>query len=342
MKIKHLVNKIQIISLILMLSLFGGCSKGENEIIISLDNINLTLDDFRYDIYLIETEGNSYDEYYRNQMDISYWDYQYNGVTMRETAKNSIITRVVMYEILADQAKKAGIILTNQEKNDDEKAVNDLLNSLSETERNSTGLNKDILTKTFHKLSLGDKYYMELSKRFVIDETSIRNSISIDEYREYITECIYTATVSSKNKEIKPLDEAKQKKAYERISTALKQIHSGTDFQTIIKQDDTISYYTRSFIYRDSTPEQIYRDKAILLSNGEYSDIVTTEFGHYIIHMVNNNSSARYEEAVKEAVKAEENRQFEMIYNQIKAEYSIVLNDEYWDSIVIGDKIDNE
>lgn len=331
------ISKITLISILCFLatSILIGCSRLKEESIVTVGNNELTLEDFIYDIYLIETEGNSLNEYYYTNMGINYWDFERNGITMREAAKDTILTRVIMYELLNDQAKKAEIHLSEQELKTNEEAVDSFIQN-TEEDLTRAGLNREILLQAYNKLTLGDKYYLELSKDFDLDENAIRESLSKEDYREYKTECLYVPTVSTENQQITSLTKEEVTIAYSLLEDALDKIKAGAEFSQIIKENDQITLYRRNFILKDDVPELNYREAAILLDNDEYSDIVATDFGYYIIHMLDHNSNDRYEKAIDEAIKAEQRVQFEAVYNSIKEQYPIKINTEYWNTIRIG------
>lgn len=330
---------ILLLLLILISMISWGCTKEEEAVVTINDNM-LTENDFLYDIYLVETEGNSMDEYYRENFGISYWDTAYSdgGDTFRDLAKDTVLSRVIMYEILNNRAKEAGLSLSEDEIESNSKAVDKLVVELGGEKLASAHLTRDIILNAYNRLSLGDKYYLELSKDFDIDRDSIRQGISPEVYREYKTECLYAPSVIRQEQNIIPLGRDELEKSYAAIEEALKKINEGHDFTTILKEemDDLLTKYSRSFIPEDSIPEQEYKDAAINLNKGEYSEIISTNYGYYIIHMLENNSTERYEQAVEEAIRAEEGKRFETLYNEWRTQYEIDINSDYWDDLVIG------
>lgn len=335
---KRTRSTITILTAILMsaIVLLGGCRKSPDTIV-TINDRKLTMEDFRYDIYLIESEGNSLNEYYQSKLGISYWDYtNADGKTTREAAKDAILARVIMYEILTDQAKKAGMTLTEEELTANEASVDSLINNTTDLNLVDSGLTRELLIASYNRLTLGDKYYKKLSEGFTIDQDAIQKSISPEDYHEYKTECIYVTTVKSENQQLYALSEDELNAAIATITGALDQINAGSDLHTVVAGDSKLTYYTRDFIPGDDIPEQEYKDAAMKLNNDEYSGIVTTSYGYYIIHMLDNNSNSRYEKAVQDAITAEQNRQFEAVYNEIKAKYDIKINTKNWDTVTIG------
>lgn len=336
MKKSNLIISISLFVLAASTIIIVGCGSKEDTPIVTINDKNLYMDDFLYDIYLVETEGNALDNYYQNNLGTSYWDFEYEGSKMRDLAKTSVLTRVVMNEILSDQAKRNGLTLSEKELANNKKAIENLFNTDTEEAFRKVGLTRAILTKAYNKVSLSDKYHFELSKDFKIDENSIRESLNQDDYREYKTECLFVPIVSVEDKTLPPLTEEEITEANTIINVTLAKIKKGTEFDTLLNEEERLSYHPRNFVYGDSVYEKEYQDSAITLDNGDYSEVITTKYGYYIIHMLDNYSTDRYEQAVEDAIRLEEDTQFEKVYNGIKDQYNITINFDYWSSITLG------
>lgn len=333
------VKRKQIFMLLLILTIFSlpftlaACSK--NKVIVEIDNTKLTLDDFLYDIYLIEQERYVWNNRYKEVLGVDYFDYEFEGTSMKQLAKDTIMTRVTLYELLSNQAKKEGHTLNKEELFTIEENVDKLMASMTNIQLKETRMDRDILIKTFNKIALGDKYYSALTDDFEINEDSICSTIDPDEYREYQTECIYVPTAEVSYHKVTPYDDELDK-AYDKIVNIKELILSGDDFNEVLEQIDGAIHYNRSFILSDNTAEDEYKEASIELKNGDYSNIITTKFGHYIIHMLDNNSSLRYEKAIQAAIQEEKAALFKIHYDKLLEEYDITINSEYWDNIDIG------
>lgn len=327
-RIAHIIFLIIIFVPALILS---SCKR--NEAVVEIDKDRLTIKDFLFDIYITRQEGNTLNDTYGDILGIDYWEYEVDGVSMEQISKNMILARVVYYEILARQAKKEGFSLSAAEMAASEKRVDGILSSMSDEELADTGLTRDLIIKAYNKAALADKYYAAVTSSFKIDEKAIRNAMNPDEYREYVTECIYVPTVRYVDGQILTLKEDELDEAFERIMLAKQLIKDGYDFNAVLDRIDGISYYKRSFILSDITAESEYKEAARSLNNGDYSDITITKFGYYIIHMLDNNSPSRYEEAVNTAVMNKRTSLFKAHYEMLLKDYDITINYDYWDSI---------
>lgn len=313
-----------------------GCTSAKSVPIVTINDKNLYLSDFLYDIYEAEAEGNKLEAYYKEHLNYSYWDYEYNETTMRQITKSSILATVVMYEILADQAIKKGMYLTPLEKSEEKEKTDNILAAASEDYFNRIGLTREMIEQSIIKKSLGDKYRNEISKSFHIDEDTIRKSIKPQDYKEYQTECLFIPTVKAVNQTYEPLSQEEIDFAQATMLDALHKLEEGVGFDGLLNEYDTLEYIYRDFIKDDMNCEMKYQSAAEPLHNDEYSQIVTTEYGLYIIHMLNNNATDKYEEAVEKAIEDVEDEKFISFYNKLKDDYDITINFDYWDTLTIG------
>lgn len=309
----------------------ASCSKAN--VVVTIDDKKLTMEDFLYDIYLAELEKNTWNETYKETLGIDYWDYEFEGINMESLTKDTIMTRVILYEVLYDQATKISLSLTREEEDKAEADALNLIQSMTEKQLEDSGLNKDILIKKFRKLSLGDKYYQVIIRDFEVNEQAIKSSIDPIEYREYKTECLYVPTVLTSYQSIVPLDEDELTEAYNKILNAKELIQSQIAFSEIPNKIHGLTYYERNFIFDDNTAEEEYKDVAMNMENGEYSDIVSTKFGYYIIHMLDNDSSHRLEKAIDNTIQEKKMNQFNLYYDELLKEYNISINTDYWDKL---------
>jgi hypothetical protein len=325
-----------LLPVILFMFFPAGCSLKNDNLIVTINDTKLYREDFLYDIYLVEKDGNKLEDYYQKTFGSSYWDFEYNGITAREAAKSSVLTSVVMYEILSDQAKKNGMELTQDELSADEKAVMDILSPYSEESESSKGFTYDTLKKAVDKKTLGNKLKEEIIRNFKIDEESVRNSLKPEDYREYQTECLYIPCYSIVDKNIVPLNDEEASTALSILNQAQEKLAKGEAMDSLKETYPELNLDSRNFVDGDPYLEVEYQTAAMALQNNEFSGIVESKYGYYIIHMLNDNSPARYEKAVQDAIKAQEDDQFAKAYQTMKDQYDITINFDYWDEIRIG------
>lgn len=342
-------NSKRVVSLLLMLVLAiglaftTGCNKKTNTtktVVVTVGDKDIYLNEMMYYIYAIEATGASYDQYYKQYYGSSYWDMEYSeGVTMREQTKKYVMDTVIMYEILYDKAIKAGYTITDEEKKQAETNADTIMSQISEDQLKITGFSKEVLSNVQEKLIVGEKYYTEMVGGYDINDQEIKDSIDFEDYRQYNTEYLFVATTDfNENSEIVDLTDEEKEAAYESISNALEKVKAGEEFSSISEADTTLLSSTLSFVYGDTNAEAAYQDAAIDLENNSYTNnVVETEYGYYIIKMVDNSSADSYNNAVNSAITKAEEEAFDAEYEIIKKDYTITINNEAWDPIVMGE-----
>lgn len=172
----------RVLMLLLFVLLLSGCRAPKSPLIVALNDDSLYLKDFYYEIYLIEEEGNLLEDYYQEKLGSSYWDYEYNGITMREAAKSSVITSVVMHAILADQAVQNGMELTQDELISNEETAKTILKDLTDSQKKAYGITYETLKESIDRRTLGEKYRSKLIEELPIDKDTIQSNINGEDY----------------------------------------------------------------------------------------------------------------------------------------------------------------
>lgn len=341
-KSKRVMSFLLIGVLALGLVLTTGCSKKTNptsSLVVTVGDKKVYLDEMMYYIYAVEAEGNYYDQMYQQTYNMSYWDAEFTeGITMRDQTKQYLIDTVVMYEILHDKAVAAGYTLTDEEKTEAAKNADTIMTSITTEQVKVTGFSKAVLTKVQEKLILGEKYYNEIIEGLKINKDEITATVKKADYKEYSTETLFVPTSSyDANSQVVPLSDDDKAAAKETLTKALDKVNDGKDFASIVKDDATIMTNNISFIKGDTKVETAYQDAAIKLANGEYTkSIVETEYGYYIIKMVDTEATTQYDAAVADALSAAEQEGFDAAYNTLKEDYPFEVNAKVWDPMVLG------
>lgn len=319
-----------------------GCSKKADPaktIILTVGDHDIYLNEAMFYIYNVEAAGAYYDQSYRQYYGTSYWDIEQDGITMREKTKQYVIDTLVMYEILYEKALADGLKLTDEEQTANQTKVDQMLAALTDEQLKTTGFTKESLLKVNEKVVVGEKYYNKLVDTFDIDDQAIKDTVNKDDYKEYKTEYLFVPTAKyDESYNVVQLSDEEKTTAKNSINAALKEVKAGKEFSEIIKNDETLTTNTRDFVSGDSTTEKPYQDAAAALGKGEFtSSPVQTDYGYYIIKMVDNEATDRYDSAVTDAITKAETDKFTTEFEKIKKDYNITVNDKVWDTIVMGE-----
>lgn len=341
-KTKRVMSVLLLGVLALGMAFTTACSKKADptsSLVVTVGDKKVFLDEMMYYIYAVEAEGNYYDQMWQQYYGMSYWDAEYSeGITMRDQTKQYLIDTVVMYEILYDKAIEAGYSLTDEEKKEAATNADTIMSSITTEQIKVTGFSKDILTKVQEKLIIGEKYYNEIIEGLDLNVEEITATVNKADYKEYSTEYLFVPTSSyDASNQVVELSDEEKAAAKDAITEALDKVKAGEEFKTIAEADKSFETDSLSFVKGDTTVEAEYQDAAVKLAKGEYTkSIVETEYGYYIIKMIDTEATTQYDAAVSEALATAEQEGFDAAYNTLKEDYPFTVNEKIWDTIVLG------
>lgn len=346
-KFKKILSSMLVLTLILSMTIVTGCNKkgaaasGKNseKLTVTVGDVKVYLDEMMYYIFMNEYQLDQYDQMYQAYMGTSYWDMEYSeGVTMREFAKTSTMDMVIQYEILYAEAVKADYELTEEEKKAAASNVEQFMGAITKEQIEITGLTKEIALKVVEKLTLASRYTQDVVDGFAIDDEALKATLKKDDYRQYNTQALFITTNSVDEKgETKEITAKEKEAAKKKLEAVLSKAKAGDDFATIIEGNADITKQDNNFVVGDQKVSEEYEKIATAIKNEEVTDIVETTEGYYIIKMIDNNSEERYNTEVSTVISAEEEKQFQAEYEKIKKNYKTTINDEVWDTIVMGE-----
>lgn len=331
--------------------LLSGCGKQKNvmkkyegKLAVTIDDRKVMLTDMMYQLFGSEINGSYYDSMYQNYYGMSFWDMDQDGKPMREVIKEQAMDNAVMYVIMAMEAEKAGITLTDEEVAEYQAQIDELINQ-DDAEAIKTieyiGFTKENLDNEFKMMTLAMKYYDQLEPDFNVSEEEIRSVLNYEDYREYITDYLYLPT-SSYDSQYNLIEQTDEEKAAGRVvmDEALEMAQNGDAFADIaaaLKEKAEMTASSRTFTKDSQTVDPAYIEAALALAADGLSGVVETESGLYLIRMTNDNSDAGYETAVQEAVDKALNEAFAAKYEEIKATHTIQVNNQVWDELKFGE-----
>lgn len=318
----------------------GKSPKGENQVVVTIGEFELTMDKMMFFLYSVENEGTMKEYYYQTYYETSFWDLPYgeDGATMRDFYKEYVMDSAIQYGVLYQEAVKAGLELSEEEKAENAKFIDDFLDVASTELLERTGFTEENLTETLEFMGLAEKYYDVLAESFEISDASIDAEIKKDDYKEYSTEYLYLST-SSYDSEYNLVERSEEEKAayYELMQGYLEQLKQGASMEEIAQQNTALTHTAKVFLADAETVDPSYRQAAAVLDNESYSEVVRTKYGYYIIRMIDNNCTASYEAAREELLQAKEDEAFAKAFEELQALYPQDINEEIWGPLVIGE-----
>lgn len=235
-----------------------------------------------------------------------------SGQTYKDKYKTLVLDQMINTELLAQNAEKEGIKVTDKEIQSSYNDLKTYVNSDEQIKKSAEdlGISDDFL-KEQAKLSLliqksQEKFYSE--EKVSDSEMKKYYDEHIDEYKKDEVEAshILIKTTDDQNK---PLPEAEQKKAKEKAEKVLKEVKAGGDFAELAKkysQDPgsaanggALGAFGKGMMVKE------FEDAAFGMEPGQVSDLVKTDFGYHIIKVTDRIKETTSFDEAKEGIKEE-------------------------------------
>ncbi len=340
--------------IVLVLCIGVGIQQFQPKVVLKVNNTKLTMDDMMYPIYERESAYLPYNEMYQMYTGKSIWENNYMGsdrnitstVTNAIGIKQEVIDTETEYEILYQEAKKAGYKLSADDKKDVQEEVSKALKGLSFTQKLRLNISKGKLTKRFERRKLADNYKDAETKELdkTVDEKAAVKDISKKDYREYKVQCYaFSNTTTDSDGNTKKLSDSEKSKLGKELQALYKKAADAKDFSKLLKDDSKsdIKFSDTSFTEKDGW--SMVTDKRLLkqikaMKKGEISEVIKDEKSGYVlfVKMVDNNSQDSYKKACDSAVESAQNDAYDKWYQGILENYKVSTNSDVWGDVTIG------
>ena len=351
--IKPIILGVLCVVVVLVLCIGVGIQQLKPENVMKVNGTKFSMDNMMYPIYEKESQNLPMNEMYQYYMGTTVWDASYQGdnknvdegATNAEGFKQEIIDSETEYEILYQEAKKAGMELTADEKKKADDEALDAIKGLSWGQKLQLGVSKGKIKTRFEKRALADKYkdskQEELNKE--VDEKAAIADISSKDYRQYDVDYYY-ASLSKTDDEgnSTPLSDDDKKKLEKEMKKLAADAATAKDFSKLIKDEEKTDIQYNSGNFTEKSGWSFVSDanlkKIKSMKNNEISEVfLDEEAGYYVfVKMIDNNSTESYESACDSAIKEAQDAKYDEWYTALKDGYKIEINDEIWDTVVIG------
>lgn len=309
---------------------FSGCSldkKGAEEVV-KINDISVSAGEFM--LYLYEAQTN-----FENLGGSDIWEMDFDGQAAEEVAKDNALNTLKLIKITCQKANDRNITLNEEEK---EKAVKDgqeLLNSLTEEERDFYSFTTEELEKVMTEKALYNKMYDEVTKDYVISEADF------EVYFEQNKDALKDAYTVYSLKTILMADEKTAKEALERAK-------AGEDFNALF-----LEYEIDETQKEKGGMIEAYRGQLENLFNitfdlkpGEISEVLPAAEGYYIVKAESVKEPDEEEELKPLMRKEYESMRKQQLFNQEYAKWqeSAVAekNEAVWNEIHVYKKAENQ
>lgn len=309
------------------------------QIAVTVGDMEISMAEAMYLIYSMEVQGNNYALYYEANFGGDYWEmiYDETGRTTRDVYKDETMDMLIQYAVLYDCAIKSGMGLSAEEQQETVAYVEGLKQMLTAEETERGGFTADSLKKTCSWIKLGEKYYNKITDNLGITRESIQKTINKEDYKEYKTEYLYLSTTYyDDNYNVCQEEDSIKEERMAQMWDYYEQVQNGMSFEALADTDETMMYKVRVFLAEGQQAEQAYMEAAKQLANGQVCGPVQTEYGIYLIRMLDDDCTDTYDAAVTEKYELERSEAFEAAYQALLEDYEVTVHAEVWDEVRMG------
>ena len=110
----------------------------------------------------------------------------------------------------------------------------------------------------------------------------------------------------------------------------------GASFEELANADETLVHNKRTFLAEGDGAEEFYKKVAAKLQVGEVCAPIQTEYGVYIIRMLDDKCTKTYEATIAAEYETRRNEAFQAAYEVLLEQYEVIVNEEVWEDILLG------
>lgn len=311
--------KRKIVTLFLAMALCSsaltGCTIGDTEIVLNVNSVG------RNHVFSINGEKCTkeearlylcnYQNIYGYAYGINLWEYNDQKIAedgnLEKYVKDIALAELANIICMEQLAEQQEISLTQEEKNQVEKATEEYFESLSKEERSYIDLDKKKLKRYYEKYAVAQKLYNTLTQ-------GVNEEVSDDEARVMRIQQIFV-------------------KSEEKAQLVQKKLTNKEKFDSIASTYNEAGVIERN-LARGEYPEAV-DDVVFQLDDGETSAMIKTENGYYFIKCLNKFDKELTEENKDTIIAKRRKAQFDDKVTEFIENSQFELNEKVWEDITV-------
>lgn len=317
--------------LMLALTILAGQALADEEVAVTIDGNPVSFAEAR--VYVCAAKS-GYEEivaYYRDFLGLDYWSIPCtDGRSAAEAVKSDVFRELVMMNVFYQMAQADGMTATEADEAAAETDAHEFFTSLSDEER--AGFTEADVKAVFLKQKLADRKCSRLLNETDVDEDAVRAAVNPGDY------VIYDLCYLSH-----PLADVDENGASVSLTVAREQ-EIGRIMLECMKADSPeeaaaaypeLTWGEVSLIAGSPEVDQTLLDTVETMTVGETSGVIKTDYGLFVVRLLDNTDTLAYEDAVDQALYQARVDAFSATYNRLYEQTSCEINESFWDGLTL-------
>jgi PPIC-type PPIASE domain. len=290
-----------------------------DSVVLSVGSVKVTYKEALIYMYQLKEE-------YEPSVGSDIWNFKLeNGKTFEEYAKEEVIKEITQLKIIKQKAAEMGVVLENDEKDELNQMAAKYVKGIPEKEKEQYGITQELMEQIYYDNQIA-------SKMFDITTNVVNTNIS-DEQAKQITIQYLMVMTNGEDKNGKQIDMSGDEiaNAHKRAVKLLKEAKKADSFYKFAEAN-TDDYDVELTFGKSDMPTEFGKE-AFQLKKGEYSKLIQTESGFYILYCVNDFNEDATKMKKEDMIEQNQNKTFENTYAKWAKQYGVNVSAGLWNQI---------
>lgn len=270
--------------------------------------------------------------YYRDFLGLDYWTIPCDdGRSAAEAVKSDVLRELVMVNVFWRLALDDGLTSSEADKAVAESDAHEFFTSLPDTE--STGFTEADVNTVFLKQQLADRKCSRLLNEMDIDEDAVRAAMNPEDYviydLSYLFHPLTDVDENGASVSLTPLREQ------EIGQTMLDCMHAVSPQEAAAAHPE-LTWGEASLTAGSGEIDPTLLDAVKSLSVGETSGVIKTDYGLFVVSLLDNTNTLAYEDAVDQALYQARQDAFSETYNRLYEQTDCKINESFWEGLTFN------
>lgn len=269
--------------------------------------------------------------YYHDFLGLDYWSIPCaDGRSAAEAVKSDVLRELVMVNVFCQLALDDGLTTSKADEETAEKDAQEFLASLPEAE--SAGFTEEDVKAVFLKQRLADRKCSRMLNEMDVDEDAVRAAMSPEDYVIYdLCYLFHSRADVDENGASVSLTPAREQE----IGRLMLECMQADSPQEAAAAYPELTWGEASLTAGSGETDQTLLDAVQKLEVGETSDVIKTDYGLFVICLLDNTDTLAYEDAVEQALYQARVDAFSETYNRLYEQTDCEINEAFWDELTL-------